>query len=189
MIYCGGDNGVSLPIALESIYLEEELSPRMSDSNIFINPDNPTYIIRKTVIINVLDYPEEKIDILKKNKCNIISRVSTCSSDVVVSPYILRACFDINWNGKECIVSDVNLSNLFRNSIEEIEWSVEFPDYKLYFPKIYCSSDEWVNNLADKSNNLTCVGWVLHQVGVNIKKDTSLLNLDLIKTKKIDLYR
>ena len=177
MIYCGN---CSPPEISEVIYLEEEFDVSVS-SNIHVNPDNPTYVIGKIVIINSLLYPVENIRILQENRCKIISRISIPEvEDLEVAPYILRPCFDIMWNGKEVKDPKENWLDSDKNF-----WEFIVPDYKLYFPKVITPT--YPEPLKDEGDNFTWLGWLLQQVGQNIKEDTVFLDLDLMKTKKMDL--
>ena len=60
-------------------------------------------------------------------------------------------------------------------------------NYKLYFPKIYEITSE--NRVMDDYGNLSCLGWVLHQVGMNLDKNTRFFDLDVIKTKKKEVVK
>lgn len=175
--------GNGLDAFVESIYLQEEIDPSVS-SSIHVNPDNPTYITGKIVIINMTDYPAEKINTLVKNKCKVISRVFYDISEIEINPYIIQPCFDVMWNGKEGDIDGDNLEELLKNRKEDLEWSMIFPDYKLYFPKIVYSNKNYV---IDSFGNLTYLGWISQQLGINLLGDnTPFKDLDLIKTKKID---
>ena len=177
---------ISLPVIVEAVYLEEEFDTSVS-SNIHINPENPTYLIGKTVIINTPNYSIEKINILKKNRCKIISRVnifSDSNNSIEISPYILRPCFNVLWNGQEIEIND------WDNFLEEgcgDSWLFKLPQYELYFPKIIGGKCIETEPCTDGGGNLTWLGWLLQQVGVNIREDTVFLDLDLLKTKKMDL--
>ena len=166
---------------VEAIYPEEEFDPSVS-SNIHVNPNNPTYLIDKTIILSSPSYPTEKIKILQRNRCKIISRVVIPGvDDIEISPYILRPCFEVLWNGQE-----ISIDSWERFIDQEDDyWLFKLPDYKLYFPKII--GGEVLEETKDEGGNLTWLGWLLHQVGQNIKEDSVFLNLDLLKTKKMDL--
>ena len=172
MIYLSGLDSI-----VEAIYLDESLDNRSGNCNIFVNPDNIGYLIGKTIIINTLDYPSEKIETLIRNNCKIISRVSCSISGVEFCPYILRINSGIIWNGVELLeFPKRGLSELLDANL----CSFSLSDYTLYFPKIFTET-----NVKDVDDNLTFLGWVLQQVGINIIKNTPFINLDLIKTKKI----
>lgn len=173
--------GNGLDAFVESIYLQEEIDPSVS-SLIHVNPDNPTYITGKVVIINMIDYSTDKIKLLVKNKCKVISRIVYDVDDIEINPYIIRPCFDVMWNGGNGVVD--NLDEFLKNKIETLEWNVVFPDYKLYFPKVIYQK----NYVKDSYGNLTYLGWISQQIGINVLEEdrTPFSNLDLIKTKKID---
>lgn len=172
--------GNGLDSFVESIYLQEEIDPSVS-SLIHVNPVNPTYITGKIVILNTADYSMDKIKTLVRNKCKIISRVYYDAQDVEICPYILRPCFDISWNGREGKVN--NLEKFLKNEDNDLEWSMIFPDYKLYFPKVIYPEKKYT---VDSYGNLTFLGWISQQTGVNLIESTPFQDLDLIKTKKID---
>lgn len=179
MIYHDG----SLGCITEAIYLEEEFDVSVS-SNIHVNPGNPTYLIGKTVILNTPRYREENIKILQENRCRIISRVVIPGvDDIDVFPYILRPCFDVLWNGQEIYIESWKS---FEESDNE-SYFLKLPDYKFYFPKI--TGGEVLEDYTDEGGNLTWLGWLLQQTGMNIKGDTVFTDLDLIKTKKLDFRK
>jgi hypothetical protein len=70
MIFLNGIESI-----IESTYLNETISTKISSCNIFVNPKNIKFLARKTVIINIVDYPEECIQQLLNNECKVISRV------------------------------------------------------------------------------------------------------------------
>ena len=173
MIYFSGLDSI-----IESIYLSDSLDNRVGSCEVFINPDNVKYIIGKTVIISICDYPDSKLDILSKNGCHIISRVYSPREDVEVQPYILRLNFSVMWNGRTLESCDSIDSLLDKdNCTYDLDTNV------LYFPKIDKLSDSL--KAKDEYENLTVVGWVLQQVGINIKPTTVFNNLDIIKTGKV----
>lgn len=175
MIYLEGLESIA-----ESIYLDENLDNRSGNCNIFVNPENIGYLVGKVVIINSPGYSEEKIEKLLENRCKIISRVKVSSkykSRIEFCPYILRICMGVSWNGID--LDDfprTGLSTLFENELCSFSTS----DYVLHFPRIHSK-----DNTIDVDGNLTAYGWILQQVGVNIKEDTPFTNLDIIKSKKI----
>ncbi len=171
MIYLEGIESL-----IESIYLEDNISDQPGGCNVFVNPGNIKYLTGKTIILNIKNYPEEKISQLTKNGCKIISRVYRDLPNIEVQPYILRINFGIVWNGK--IVEDFrNFSDLL------LKKTYEYQDGVLYFPKVFTGN----NKSVDEYGNLNCLGWALQQVGVNIKTDTPFMNLDIVKTGKFIL--
>jgi hypothetical protein len=169
----------SLEAIIESIYLEDSLSGKIGECNVFVNPDNVKYITSKTIIISVPDYDVEKIKELLRNGCKIISRVYYDMPEIEISPYILRVNFGMMWNGK--IIKDSYQGS--RNLIDtnSVEYNNELET--LYFPQIYSSDIK----ATDQFGNLTSLGWALQQVGVNVKTNTPFVNLDILKTGKVEL--
>lgn len=165
MVYFSDLNSV-----IESIYLSETLGEKIGTCNIFINPENISYLIGKVVIINKLDYPENNIIKLISNRCKVISRIYINMEEVSFQPYILYPEFNIMWNGCEVdLISDI-LSNC----------SFDLKKLKLFFPKVKSKAYR-----IDDKGNLTALGWALQQVGVNIIKDTPFIDLDILKIKKM----
>lgn len=173
MIYFEG-----LESIIECIYLEDSISSRPGSCDIFINPENITYMMGRTVIINSCEYPEENIRTLVDNGCKVTSRIYTDVEGVEVRPYILKLNDRIYWNG-EVLKKFSDFSEL----LEEDYCRFDMKNYKLYFPKIYEITSE--NRVMDDYGNLSCLGWVLQQVGVNVKTDTPFVNIDVIKTQKL----
>lgn len=171
MIYLEGIESL-----IESIYLEDNISDQPGECNVFVNPDNIKYLTGKTVILNKMEYPEDKIDQLSRNGCKIISRTYREHPNVEIQPYILRLNFGIMWNGK--VVTEFHdLSGLLLGK------ACEYQEDVLYFPKIFGSDVVPI----DKYGNLNCLGWAMQQVGVNVKDDTPFVNLDIVKTGKLML--
>lgn len=184
MIYT--DDNISLDRITEAIYLEEEFDNRLGYCNVHINPINPTYIIGKTVIINSVDYPKDNIEILKRNNCKIYYRVSLIENEKVYS-YIIKPFFDIMWNGQEIIIDNKkDFDDILNNNSSLGDWNISFPEYKLYFPKLYIKDKSIESLLKDKNGNLSYLGWLLYQVGLNIC-DSKFKDLDIIKSKKVTL--
>lgn len=173
MIYLEGLDSI-----IESFYLHEELSNRIGSCDIFVNPGKVKYLVRKIVIINICEYPIENIQVLLNNNCHIISRVFIDNPGVEIRPYILRICPEIMWNGR-IIKKPIKLNEVMEGGFCDLD--VE--EFKLYFPKLYDCSDR---KPTDDYKNLTVLGWVLQQVGINICTKTPLTDLDLIKTQKIE---
>lgn len=184
MIYT--DDNISLDRVVEAIYLEEEFDNRLSYCNIHVNPINPTYIIGKTVIINSVDYPKENIEVLRKNNCKIYYRISLTKREKLYQ-YIDKPYFDIMWNGQEIVINNrEELNNLLSNNSSLGDWNVSFPDYKLYFPKLFIKDKSLHSLLMDEDGNLSYLGWLLYQVGLNLC-NSKFKDLDIIKSKKVTL--
>lgn len=171
MIFLDGLNSL-----IESIYLNEEISSKPGNSTIFVNPENVKYIIGKIIIVSSVSYPEEKINVLISNNCKIISRVKINNPKVELAPYILKMDLNIMWNGK--ILNNFESMNKI---LEEDDCSFDMNSNTLYFPKLSYIPKE----AMDEYGNLSSLGWVLQQVGTNIKENTPFKNLDILKTKKI----
>ena len=169
MIYFDGISSV-----LESVYLNERLGNKSSGCNVFVNPENTTYIAGKIVIINTTDYPEEKLKELLRNGCKVISRVYNDNPEVMVHPYILRVDTNIQWNGRELIGGKPK--EVLENGLMDYDSGV------CYFPKLPAVDKK---DIVDPYGNLTIFGWALQQVGQNILPGSEFSNLDLVKTKKV----
>ena len=170
MIYFEG-----LESIIECIYLGESINNRPQVCNIFVNPENIKYLMGKIVIINTTEYPKENIDTLVENGCKVISRVYFDNTGIEVQPYILKLNDHIAWNGRS-IEKFSDLSELLENDY----CTFDLNEYRLYFPKL-----QEVGAVMDDYGNLTSLGWVLQQVGVNIKTDTPFKDMDVIKSGKI----
>lgn len=172
MIYFEG-----LESIIECLYLEDNISSRPSNCDIFINPENITYMMGRTVIVNSCEYPEDNVKTLLSNGCHVISRIYFDIPGIDIRPYILKLNERIAWNG-EILKKFSDFSEL----LEEDHCRFDLRNYRLYFPKLYGITAE--NKVMDDYGNLSCLGWVLQQVGVNIKTDTPFVNMDVIKTQK-----
>lgn len=173
MIYFSGLDSI-----IESIYLNDNLDNKVGTCEVFVNPDNVKYIVGKTVIINICDYPDSKLDILSSNGCHIISRIYSQREDIEVQPYILRLNFNVMWNGKV-----IEFCNFLDDILDKDNCIFDFENNILYFPKIINLGSTL--KPKDEYGNLTVIGWVLQQVGINIKSQTVFENLDIIKTGKV----
>lgn len=174
MIYFEG-----LESIIECLYLEESINNRPNNCNIFVNPENIKYLMGKIVIINSCEYPEDNIKILVENGCHVISRIYVDIPGVEIRPYILKLSDRVYWNGR-VMEKFADFSEL----IEEDLCTFDAKNYKLYFPKLYGITAE--NRVEDDYGNLSCLGWVLQQVGINVKSesDTIFTNIDVLKTGK-----
>lgn len=151
--------GIDLPSITESIYLGIRRTGIQKNYNILVNPESTTYIIRKTVILNVFDYPEKNIKELLKNECRIISRVFINDPEIEYSPYLFRYSSDIIWNG------ELGFSWSFSSGILHIS---KFSQGMLKF------------GIKGESDYL---GFLAHQVGIHIYSGP-YQDLDLVKIKK-----
>lgn len=171
-----------LPAIVECIYLKDELRVTDGTSDIIVNPQKLKYLTGKTVIINTIDYPLENINQLISNNCKIISRINLNDDRIIFQPYIMRICYDVMWNGDilDKYPPEVSVDSIL--SGESDFCRLKLPDYKLFFPKI--KKVNW-DYCKDSYGNITWLGWILHQVGVNVKDDTEFKDLDVVKTGKI----
>jgi len=172
MIFLNGIESI-----IESTYLNETISTKIGSCNIFVNPKNIKFLARKTVIINIVDYPEEYIQQLLNNECKIISRVKYDIKGINFEPYILKINSNIFWNG-DIIEQPEEINDILEDDL----CSYDMDRNILRFPKLIDTKD-----IKDNENNLSCIGWTLQQVGINIVLDTPFINLDIIKTGKIVL--
>lgn len=184
MIYFNGN----LDELSESIYLSDTISSGILETNIFINPRESQikYLIGKIVIIDHPDYSEKNLEILRNNNCDIITRVFI-SDRYKYEPFIMRFCTGIQWNGM--ILDGVSSSNsddieaLVKDSSRfDTEFSSDNKCSALYYPKIKGIRNDL---LLDRKGNLTGLGWLQQQVGVNVLSDEKYSDLDLYKTKKV----
>lgn len=180
MIYLDDSN--TLCSIIEGIYLSEKFSDRFKNSNILVSPDNTKYVTGKTIIINTNSYPQNKIQELIDNMCSIISRVDLGYDieEIKFCPYILYPETNVMWNGLIIDISEIN--NIF-DLEKKLEDSIIFDisTNKLCFPKLTNINSDLIKDL---NGNLTCLGWLMHQVGINTDKNTVFQNLDLLKTRK-----
>lgn len=158
--------GVGLDSITESLYLDVPMTENIRAYNIIVNPENPTYIIRKTVIINSHEYPVKNIPKLLENECRIISRIYLGErDDIEYCPYFLRLIPEIVWNGEIEDISDIFSS-----------WS--YYSGNLHFPKTN-SKEIW----KGKRGESDFLGFLLHQVGVHVFPGP-YQDLDLVKINK-----
>lgn len=151
-----------LPSILESLYLEEQLTTKIREITIEVNPVNLKFLSGKTIIINSRDYvlPAEH------GYCNtIISRVKECqSSDITYLPYLPKVIPNIVWNG------------MYVDSLEEAEDVYLFDEKTIYFPKI--------NNFNVSDEDLDYLGFLEYQVGYNFFENSPFQDLDILKCRK-----
>lgn len=175
MIYFNG-----LCSIIESTYLREQVGDGIKDSTIFVNPENITYLAGKTVIITDPSYPFSALSTLLKHRNIVISRVALeegTGEGIIYNPYIIRPEWGMMWNG-EVIDKQVNT---FEEILDHITYSSE--TLTCYFPKLLKTSIP----LTDGRGNLTGIGWALHQVGLEISPLSAFQDLDVVKTKKMQL--
>lgn len=162
---------------IEAAYLGEHMTKKSVNSTIYVNPKETSYIIGKTVIINNPKY--DKLESLKNKRNHIISRVRFDDPTIEFSPYIMRVDFSVIWNGD---VLQYDGDDNFSDWIGDVPDLEETAPTKLFFPKVEKVGKDI---LYDQEGNLTAIGWVLHQVGMNVDKKSPYQDLDLLKTAKI----
>lgn len=185
----------SIEAILEAIYLREGVCGEIGKTNIRVNPAYDRlelkYTIGKTIVLN--DSIEEP-DIIKEledpdKENTIISRTKYPDPKIIFNPYILRIDFNIMWNGEiiQCPQGFKNSREVFRwiGDVDDFEYE-EGKEIELCFPKIRGIPRDF---MIDEEDNLTSLGWLMQQVGENIKTDTNFVDLDLIKTKKLGIKR
>ena len=151
--------GIDLPSITESIYLGIHRTEVPRDYNILVNPESTTYIIRKTVILNIFDYPEKSIKELLKNECRIISRVFINDPEIEYSPYLFRYSSRIVWNG-------------------EIGFSWSLDSGILHISKLGRN----MLRFGERGES-DYLGFLAHQVGIHVYPGP-YQDLDLVKIKK-----
>jgi hypothetical protein len=179
----------SFESVIEALYLGEALTCDLGKSDVRVNPKfdrlELDYTFGKTIILTDDLTEEQVITKLLGGNNRIISRVKYKNPEVLFQPYIMRINFNVMWNG-ETYKCPPNLTN----SREIFKWIGDIGSYdcednvELYFPKILGVPE---NITKDKDGNLNSLGWVLHQVGINLDKTSKFKDLDLLKTKKIRL--
>lgn len=174
MIYFSGLDSI-----IESVYLSSDLDNKIGGCDVFVNPINLKYLVGKVVILSDPDYPDSNIDVLSLNGCHIISRTYRSRDDIEVQPYILRLNFDAMWNGM--VIQDLGELELDTLLDKDI-CRYDILKGVLYFPKIYKTGRY---KTSDEYGNLSYLGWVLQQVGINIKQSSVFSNLDILKTGKV----
>lgn len=179
MIYLDDSEDNTLYSIIEGIYLSERFDTRFKNSNILVCPDHTKYVVGKTIIINRRDYPIEKCIELHKNGCNIISRLRVDSDIINYQPYILFPEPNIMWNGMSIDVKGLDILGITKKLEDSIIFDMSIT--KLYFPKLINLSDEL---LYGYNKELTSLGWLMHQVGINVDKNSKFQDLDLLKTCK-----
>lgn len=171
MIYFSGIDSL-----VECSYLGEGIGDSMRTCDIFVNPHNITYLAKKTVIVTSPSYPLSNIELLLKHGNKVVSRIAIDLEGIVYNPYIIRPQWSIMWSG-EILEKVKNTEDLLEDCVYSQKTNL------LLFPKI----KESLIPLKDKKGNLSWIGWALHQVGQNIENNSPFLDLELLKTKKMQL--
>lgn len=182
----------SFEAIVEALYLEETLGKEVGKTDIKVNPRNNRleidYTFNKTIILTDQYVEQGAIESLLKNNNKVLSRIQKYSSipGVLFQPYITYVNFKVMWSG-ETLECPEEIKN---NSRRIFEWIGDYDSFEcdpdktieLYFPKILGIGEE---ALYDSSKNITSLGWLMHQIGINTDLKTRFNDLDLVKTKKI----
>lgn len=158
-----------LDSVIESLYLKEELSSKLKDCNIVVNPVS-SFVARKVVVINSKYYPSQYIDELISNHNTIISRVNLYDPRVILDPYELRINDHIRPLG-----STVKVVNEYLYDKEDHV----FTDGVLYYPKPLSYYDYM------SGRNLTVLGYLLYQLGCKMEDapESRYKDLDVAKLR------
>lgn len=171
MIYCGFN---FLAEYLESLYLGDALTDRMSKATIVVNPLTDRYIYGKTIIISSPDVSQDYIRKLSQNN-TIIFRIQYPLGLGQFHPYLPKIIRGITWAG-------------YSIPTVSIKTAQDLPDY-------FCSPDH-INypsvleptEISDDSGNLNYLGYILYQIGsLRWPTDTVYQDLDLYKIPKINI--
>lgn len=155
---------------IESLYLRDRLTYLIKESNILVNPVSP-YLIGKTIIINLRNYPTEYIDELISYNNTVISRFDINDDRVIVDPYRLRINENIIPLGKK-----INLIN--EEMYDKVDHIFDLEDMKLYYPKPIKCMNYMVNG------NFTVLGYLAYQLGHKFNDmNCEFRYLDVIKLK------
>lgn len=169
---------------IEATYLGVPVASKGIERHVYVNPQNFRYLFGKVVIINDPTYSQENINWMVHNGIKVISRLSSFSL-CEVEPYLMRIEFKVMWNGDILKYSKgqkySDLFDLMKTS-GEIEAADTGKPMKVFLPKIIDIPNEM---LFDEGKNLTCLGWAMHQVGINVRSDILYQDLDVLKTKKV----
>lgn len=156
---------------IESLYLRDDLTSNSKKSDILVNPVS-SYVIGKTIIINLKGYSRNRITELLDNKNTVICRFNINDDRVIVDPYELRMNESIMPLGMK-----VNLIN--EEMYDKVNHSYDSDNRVLYYPKPIKCMDYHVDG------SLTLLGYLAYQLGYSINDvaDTKFRYLDVIKMK------
>lgn len=172
MVYNGFD---FLPEYLEALYLGKDLTNRLSQATIVVNPLTDHYIYGKTIIINRPGLPKEYLEKLSKNN-TIIYRIHEDVMYGELRPYFPKMIRSISWAGYS--IPTVSLQS-----------AQELPDYFCSPSHInYPSVEEIpVDEVLDEEGNLNYLGYLLYQIGsFEWPTETEYSDLDLMKVGKLN---
>jgi hypothetical protein len=156
---------------IESLYLKDDLTSNSKKANILVNPVG-SYVIGKTIIINLKGYSSSRITELLDNKNTVICRFDTDDDRVIVDPYELRMNESIMPLGMK-----INLIN--EEIYDKVNHIYDSDNRILYYPKPIKCMDYHVDG------KLTLLGYLAYQLGYSIDdvSDTKFNHLDVIKMK------
>lgn len=167
--------GSDLASIVEELYLGVSRTEVNRGYTTLVNPSSVSYVIGKSIIINSLNYPRQKIMTLLENGCNVVSRV-WLEDDIMKSirycPYLIRANQRIMWSGE-------TIDTLGEEDLEYADVYYSFDSQTLFFPKVMSP-----RSCVGPKGELNCIGYLLHQVGQNINEQTEIKDLDIVKTEK-----
>lgn len=181
MIFSG-----SLASVLEAIYLKEPVTSSFKKAQIAVNPKNLDYFIGKVIIFNRQPNDLEVVRLAVRHFKTVIARVKfmdeSLNQAVTFQPYITRIDSDLTWDGQTIRYDgEEDIDSLFCDIPENgMEVGDGLPEISI--PKVLGLPQ---SALYDPIGNLTCLGWALHQVGVNLDPKARYRDLDLIKTWKV----
>lgn len=160
-----------LDSVLESIYTDNQLTERMSNVDILVNPESITYLTGK---ICILTKKHKNLDLLGRNGNTIITRVR-CNEGpgIIYDPYIPKVFSRIVWNGDY-------VRALTKGTYDKIEFSYNTYTGILSYPK----PREYFQE-REETGELNSFGYLLYQLGENLFQDSVFQDIDLIKIGKL----
>lgn len=174
MIYFSGVDSI-----IECAYLRDIPGDNIKESGIFINPTNITYLAGKTVVVTSPSYPLSAISTLLQHRNTVVSRVALGVEEegIIYNPYITRPEWGMMWNGEVIEEEIIELQQILDHC------SFSPSSMTCYFPKI----SNTTLPLMDSRGNLTELGYALHQIGQNVDPELAFQDLDVLKTKKMQI--
>ena len=169
MVYFGFD---FLAEIVEKFYLSKELTERMSEATVIVNPRDTKYIFGKTVIVNKLGIDPGLLQKLSEHN-TIIYRVKEETMYGEYHPYLDKYIPEIVWSG-------IILPSISGYS-ELTDWYI-YSDNFVSLPKITKPPLQ----IKDSEGNLDYLGFILYQTGsINFPKGSIFSDLDVVKTGKV----
>lgn len=159
-----------LPSILESLYLGDDITDKLTLSDIVVNPINSSYLSGKTIILNMPNLNKTVIENILNKGNTVVSRIPGYNSKIKVIPYLEKPLFNVFWNWK-------TEDKITGKNIDQVDFQVDYPN--IYFPKAKTWEDALVGGYP------SALGILLHQVGQdNVINNKLFYNLDLQKIKK-----